>query len=63
VRADAESNGQPIAPNLLGLTDVFVRYGNITLGGGSATIAVLRRELLDRRAAHFALRTICRAWA
>ena len=36
-------------PTLLGLIDVFVRYGNITLGGGSATIAVLRRELLGRR--------------
>lgn len=35
--------------SLLGLADVFVRFGNITLGGGSATIAVLRRELLERR--------------
>jgi chromate transporter len=36
-------------PSLLELADVFVRYGNVTLGGGSATIAVLRRELLERR--------------
>jgi chromate transporter len=36
-------------PTLLGLADVFIRYGNITLGGGSATIAVLRREVLERR--------------
>ena len=39
----------PERPTLFGLADVFVRYGNITLGGGSATIAVLRRELLERR--------------
>ncbi|WP_216839282.1 chromate transporter [Caulobacter sp. S45] len=31
------------------MADVFVRYGNITLGGGSATITVLRREILERR--------------
>ncbi|MGC1303655.1 MAG: chromate transporter [Caulobacteraceae bacterium] len=36
-------------PSLVRLADIFVRYGNITLGGGSATIAVLRREILDRR--------------
>lgn len=36
-------------PSLVRLADVFVRYGNITLGGGSATIAVLRREILERR--------------
>ena len=40
---------RPARPSLLGLADVFVRYGNITLGGGSATIAVLRRELLEKR--------------
>ena len=39
----------PARPTLFGLADVFIRYGNITLGGGSATIAVLRRELLERR--------------
>jgi chromate transporter len=36
-------------PSLVRLADVFVRYGNITLGGGSATITVLRREILERR--------------
>ncbi len=34
-------------PSLIRLADVFVRYGNIALGGGSATIAVLRREILE----------------
>jgi chromate transporter len=28
---------------------VFVRYANFTLGGGSATVAVMHRELLDKR--------------
>ena len=39
----------PARPSLFRLADIFVRYGNITLGGGSATIAVLRREILERR--------------
>lgn len=29
---------------------VFVRYANLTFGGGSATIAVLHREIVERRA-------------
>ena len=37
-------------PGLFRLADVFVRYANFTLGGGSATVAVLHRELIDRRA-------------
>lgn len=37
------------APSLTKVADVFVRYGNFTLGGGSATVAVLHRELLDKR--------------
>lgn len=40
---------EPARPSLLGLARVFVRYAKVTLGGGSATIAVLRRELLERR--------------
>src|SRR5882762_8698685 len=36
-------------PRLLQLADVFCRYANFTLGGGSATVAVLHRELLDKR--------------
>ncbi|WP_426265102.1 chromate transporter [Sphingomonas sp. PWP1-2] len=31
------------------IADVFGRYGNFTLGGGSATVAVLHRELLEKR--------------
>lgn len=35
--------------NLRLLTGVFVRYANLTLGGGSATTAVLHREIVDNR--------------
>jgi len=36
-------------PSLVRIADVFTRYANFTLGGGSATVAVLHRELLDKR--------------
>ena len=36
-------------PSLAGIADVFTRYANFTLGGGSATVSVLHRELLDKR--------------
>ena len=36
-------------PGLIQIGDVFARYANFTLGGGSATVAVLHRELLDKR--------------
>ncbi len=36
-------------PSLAGIADVFARYANFTLGGGSATVAVMHRELLDKR--------------
>lgn len=35
-------------PSAFGLAMLFARYANLTFGGGSATIAVLRREL-ERR--------------
>jgi chromate transporter len=31
------------------IANAFSRYGNFTLGGGSATVAVLHREILDKR--------------
>jgi chromate transporter len=37
------------SPTLRQLGAVFVRYGNWTLGGGSATVAVLQTELIDRK--------------
>lgn len=36
-------------PALRQIADVFIRYANITFGGGSATIAVLHREIVERR--------------
>lgn len=37
------------SPSLRTLAAVFVRYGNLTFGGGSATIATLHREIVERR--------------
>ena len=36
-------------PGLTEIASVFVRFGNLTLGGGSATIAVLHREIVEHR--------------
>ena len=36
-------------PSLAELANTFARYANFTLGGGSATVAVLHRELLDKQ--------------
>ena len=36
-------------PTLGGIGWVFTRYANLTLGGGSATTAVLHQELLEKR--------------
>lgn len=36
-------------PNIGQIADFFVRYANFTLGGGSATVAVIHRELVTRR--------------
>lgn len=36
-------------PSLKQIAHVFTRYGNLTFGGGSATIAVLHQELIERR--------------
>src|SRR5215468_812626 len=37
------------APSLRALFAVFARYGNLTFGGGSATIATLLGEIVERR--------------
>ena len=37
-------------PTLTALASVFARYANTTFGGGSATIAVLKQQILDKRA-------------
>jgi chromate transporter len=35
-------------PSLGRIADMFARYANFTLGGGSATVAVMHRELLEK---------------
>jgi chromate transporter len=45
----ANSEGEQAHPDLGRLAWVFVRYGNFTLGGGSATAAVLHRQLVEKR--------------
>ena len=37
------------APSLLTVAEVFARHGNLTFGGGSATVAVLREQIVVRR--------------
>ncbi len=37
-------------PSLGSIASVFARYANTTFGGGSATIAVLRRQIVEHRA-------------
>ena len=36
-------------PGVRSILWVFTRHGNVTFGGGSATIAELERELIERR--------------
>ena len=36
-------------PSLTQLAIVFARYANLTLGGGSATAAMMHRELVEKR--------------
>jgi chromate transporter len=43
------SDDQTAHPRLAPLAWVFARYGNFTLGGGSATTAVPHHELVGRR--------------
>jgi chromate transporter len=37
------------APSLRALAAVFLRHGNLTFGGGSATAVTLNREIVERR--------------
>lgn len=45
----AEKTAEHPHPELAQIADVFVRHGNFTLGGGSATTVVLRQEIVDGR--------------
>ena len=49
-RADSNTvDGPPPKPGLAAIGGVFFRYSNFTLGGGSATTAVLHRAIVERR--------------
>lgn len=41
--------GTAASPSLAQIADVFFRYGNFTLGGGSATTAVMHGQLVSKR--------------
>lgn len=43
------NDGATVRPSLAEIAAVFARYANLTFGGGSATIAVLREQVLVRR--------------
>jgi chromate transporter len=47
--ADAADTTTRSQPSLSRIGSAFTRYANFTLGGGSATIAVLHRELVDKQ--------------
>ena len=49
-RSDTKTSDEPSPqPSLGAIGDVFFRYGNFTLGGGTATTAVLHRAIVERR--------------
>jgi chromate transporter len=43
------STSQAERPSLAEIADLFARYGNFTLGGGSATSAVIHGQVVTRR--------------
>jgi len=48
--ADRSEDGRPPrGPTLAAIAGVFARHANTTFGGGSATVAVLRQQIVTRR--------------
>ncbi len=47
--AESDTTQKCSIPRLSEVADFFVRYANFTLGGGSATVAVIHRELVTKR--------------
>lgn len=45
----AEADNSLRKPTLLAITGVFMRYANLTWGGGSATIAVIHDQVVTKR--------------
>lgn len=48
-RSDEPDRQPADPPSLKQIADVFVRYANFTLGGGSATTAVIHGEIVGKR--------------
>jgi chromate transport protein ChrA len=46
---DPNIDDRAAPPRLGQIADVFIRYGNFTLGGGSATTAVMHGQLVTKR--------------
>jgi chromate transporter len=46
---DPNIDDRAARPSLGQIADVFIRYGNFTLGGGSATSAVIHGQIVTRR--------------
>jgi chromate transporter len=46
---DLSDKSAHATPRLMQIANAFIRYANFTFGGGSATVAVLHRELFDRQ--------------
>jgi chromate transporter len=46
---DPNIDDRAARPSLSQIADVFIRYGNFTLGGGSATTAVMHGQLVTKR--------------
>lgn len=46
---EVAGKGKGARRTLSEIADVFIRYANLTLGGGSATTAVIHREIVERR--------------
>lgn len=50
VREESTSDTLGVPPQrIFAIADLFARYANFTLGGGSATVGTLHRELLEKR--------------
>jgi chromate transporter len=47
--SDEPAAPAPVRPRLAAIAWLFTRYANLTFGGGSATVAVLREQLVTRR--------------
>ena len=47
--AEPTPEPEPVTPTLTEVASVFTRFANLTWGGGSATIAVLKEQIVTKR--------------